>query len=371
MGLIVASVLVYWLSITTVYRLSRFPGTKAYLFILPAITLSFAIALLILKMIGLELTRSSLALSYMTIVTYCLVEYAIDVRLRRLRLAVLPHGRAPALCQHSGVDWQLLQCPDLGQARVDGVVADLRADFPAEWKRFLANCTIHGVPVYHATSAHEMITGRVPLDYLYENEYGSLTPQEDYALIKRGLDTIAVIALSPLLLPAMVLIALVIRLDSPGSAIFTQLRMGYHCRPFIVYKFRSMYVDSEGKGFTELDCDPRITRVGRVIRKYRLDELPQLFNVLRGEMSLIGPRPESMMLTDVYERDVPFFHYRHLVRPGISGWAQVEQGYAVERDGMIRKLEYDFYYIKHFSFWLDVLIVLRTIKILVTGFGAR
>ncbi|HSP31179.1 MAG TPA: sugar transferase, partial [Halomonas sp.] len=104
---------------------------------------------------------------------------------------------------------------------------------------------------------------------------------------------------------------------------------------------------------------------------YRVDELPQLFNVLKGDMSLIGPRPESMDLANWYQRDVPFFHYRHVVRPGISGWAQVEQGYAAEVDGMNQKLEYDFYYIKNISFWLDLLIVMRTVRTVITGFGSR
>jgi lipopolysaccharide/colanic/teichoic acid biosynthesis glycosyltransferase len=147
--------------------------------------------------------------------------------------------------------------------------------------------------------------------------------------------------------------------------------MGFRGVPFRVYKFRSMYIDQRGSGFTEGDDDPRITRVGRFIRKCRLDELPQLFNVIKGEMSFIGPRPESMELSEWYERDVAFFSYRHVVRPGISGWAQVEQGYAAEVDGMTTKLQYDFYYIKHFSLWLDILIAFKTLKTIVTGDGAR
>jgi lipopolysaccharide/colanic/teichoic acid biosynthesis glycosyltransferase len=132
-----------------------------------------------------------------------------------------------------------------------------------------------------------------------------------------------------------------------------------------------MYIDKQGKGFTQGEDDPRITRIGKFIRKFRIDELPQIFNILLGQMSFIGPRPESLELSMWYEMDVPFFSYRHVVRPGISGWAQVEQGYAAEVDGMKVKLEYDFYYIKHFSFWLDILITFKTIKTILTGFGAR
>jgi lipopolysaccharide/colanic/teichoic acid biosynthesis glycosyltransferase len=132
-----------------------------------------------------------------------------------------------------------------------------------------------------------------------------------------------------------------------------------------------MYIDQKGSGFTKENKDPRITKVGKYIRKFRIDELPQIFNIFLGQMSFIGPRPESYELSQWYEKDVPFFAYRHVVRPGISGWAQVEQGYAAEVDGMKIKLEYDFYYIKNFSFWLDLLITFKTIKTIITGFGSR
>ena len=147
--------------------------------------------------------------------------------------------------------------------------------------------------------------------------------------------------------------------------------MGLGGRHFKMVKFRSMTVDHGGSHFTEKDESHRITRVGKIIRKYRLDELPQFWNVLIGEMSLIGPRPESAELAKWYQKEVPFFMYRHVVRPGISGWAQVMQGYAAGVDEMKDKLAYDFYYIKHFSFWLDLLIVFRTIRVIFSGFGAK
>ena len=125
-------------------------------------------------------------------------------------------------------------------------------------------------------------------------------PDEGYEVIKRGLDFLAALVLMPIVLPIMAMTAVAIRMDSSGPAIFKQQRMGFQCRPFTVYKFRSMYTDQKGVGFTVEGEDPRITRVGHVIRKYRIDELPQLFNVLKGDMSLIGPRPESMNLADWY-----------------------------------------------------------------------
>jgi lipopolysaccharide/colanic/teichoic acid biosynthesis glycosyltransferase len=119
------------------------------------------------------------------------------------------------------------------------------------------------------------------------------------------------------------------------------------------------------------DGDPRITKVGKVLRRFRIDELPQIFNILKGEMSWIGPRPEAAVLSTWYTSELPFYRYRHVVKPGISGWAQVNQGHVAEIDEVHRKLQYDFYYIKYFSPWLDAVILFRTIKIMLTGYGAK
>src|SRR5690606_3939710 len=143
-------------------------------------------------------------------------------------------------------------------------------------------------------------------------------------------------------------------------------------KPFKMVKFRSMRVDAERSGpqFASID-DSRVTRVGRFMRKYRLDEIPQLWNVLRGEMSLIGPRPEQLAFARRFENEVPFYSWRHLVKPGVTGWAQIQDGYAAGLEDTRRKLEYDLYYVKHLSFWLDLSIVVRTIHTLITGNGAR
>jgi lipopolysaccharide/colanic/teichoic acid biosynthesis glycosyltransferase len=118
-------------------------------------------------------------------------------------------------------------------------------------------------------------------------------------------------------------------------------------------------------------ADTRITPIGRTLRRTRLDELPQLFNVLKGEMSLIGPRPEAIALSTWYEESIPFYHYRHIIRPGITGWAQVNQGHVTDVDDIREKLNFDFYYVKNYSIWLDILIVFRTVAIMFNGFGSR
>ncbi|WP_232090237.1 exopolysaccharide biosynthesis polyprenyl glycosylphosphotransferase [Billgrantia diversa] len=319
-----------------------------------------------------EYTRQVLFVSFLMSLGWFYLAFFLGRRYRRMKLGVVPVGRVGELEPTPDIELRSLTHPDLGGVRYDGVVADLHAEeLSPEWERFLARCTLHHIPVYHVRQIQESMSGRVRIEHLTENEYGSLLPSLSYQGVKRFIDLVAALLLLPLLAPIMLATAIAIRLDSPGPALFIQRRMGFRAVPFRVYKFRSMYMDQKGLGFTAGDDDPRITRVGRFIRKYRLDELPQLFNVIKGEMSFIGPRPESMELSDWYERDVPFFSYRHVVRPGISGWAQVEQGYAAEVDGMTTKLQYDFYYIKHFSLWLDILIAFKTLKTIVTGYGSR
>jgi lipopolysaccharide/colanic/teichoic acid biosynthesis glycosyltransferase len=179
-----------------------------------------------------------------------------------------------------------------------------------------------------------------------------------------------------LLFPFLLLISILISLESPGPALFRQQRVGFQGKVFTIYKFRSMRmasvnaVDDRERAMT-LDHDPRVTRIGRLLRRTRIDELPQVLNILRGEMSWVGPRPEALALSQWYEEKLPFYHYRHIIRPGITGWAQVNQGHVAHVDDVKRKLQYDFYYIKNLSPWMDIVIYLQTLKTLLNGFGAK
>jgi lipopolysaccharide/colanic/teichoic acid biosynthesis glycosyltransferase len=165
-------------------------------------------------------------------------------------------------------------------------------------------------------------------------------------------------------------LAVVIRLDSPGPVFFLQTRIGRRGEAFRMIKFRTMFHGAGGPSFTT-SADPRITRVGHWLRRCRLDELPQLFNILKGDMSWVGPRPEAASLERSYVRDIEYFALRSIVRPGVTGWAQINQGYAHGADEMRAKLEYDLYYLKHCSLWLDLVIVLRTFAVVFRGTGAR
>lgn len=195
---------------------------------------------------------------------------------------------------------------------------------------------------------------------------------EGKALAKRFIDVAASLGLLIGLSPVLFLTAIAIRLDSPGPVLYRQRRIGCRGRPFEVFKFRSMRMDAEKDGPQYASAnDARITRVGRLIRKTRIDEIPQAINVLRGEMSFVGPRPERPEFVAVLEREIPHYHARHLVKPGITGWAQVKYEYAASVEGAREKLRYDLYYIRHFTPLLDILIILMTLRVALFGLGSR
>jgi exopolysaccharide biosynthesis polyprenyl glycosylphosphotransferase len=170
----------------------------------------------------------------------------------------------------------------------------------------------------------------------------------------------------------MPLIALAVRLDSPGPVFFRQERVGKGEQPFTLIKFRTMRNDAEKNGAVwACKDDPRVTKVGHILRKTRLDEIPQLFNVLKGDMSFVGPRPERPEFVETLKEKIPYYSKRHFVKPGVTGWAQVRYPYGASVEDSLEKLRYDLYYIKNFSIFLDILIILETIKVVLFGRGAR
>ncbi|WP_238791213.1 MULTISPECIES: exopolysaccharide biosynthesis polyprenyl glycosylphosphotransferase [Snodgrassella] len=288
--------------------------------------------------------------------------------------AYLPYGRALNADQLPNVNWIKLTSPGLPAATtINGIVADLHEpELDHHWQKFLARQTLDGMPVYNIRQVEEFLTGRVKIHHLYENDLGSLLPSPTYVLIKRLTDILLILLSAPLTLPVMLITAIAIKLESPGDILFRQNRVGRGGREFCIYKFRSMCSDSEKNGAQMAQLgDARVTRIGHIIRKTRIDELPQFWNILKGDMSLIGPRPEQKIFVDQFIQEIPFYDYRHIVKPGISGWAQVTQGYAADTEQTQIKIEHDFYYIKHFSFSLDILIFFKTLKTMLTGFGAR
>jgi lipopolysaccharide/colanic/teichoic acid biosynthesis glycosyltransferase len=295
-----------------------------------------------------------------------------------VRLHVVPGGVTHEILQIPGlsnqVDVSILATPDpeILADHTHGIIVDMAERREDEWIRFFSHCTLHGIEIYPAEEVFESLTGRVSLVHLSEGVIEAFRLSPVYKIVKRIEGILFVLVTLPINLPLMLITAAAIRIDSAGPVIFTQTRVGEGGRIFRMYKFRSMTLgaDAEGAKFAETK-DKRVTRVGAFIRKFRLDELPQFWNILIGDMSLIGPRPEQVRFVEQFERDIPYYAYRHLVRPGITGWAQVNHGYAADHEETRKKLEHDLYYVKHFSFWLDVLIGFKTIGTILTGFGAR
>ena len=193
------------------------------------------------------------------------------------------------------------------------------------------------------------------------------------AAVKRVFDLLCTLLLTVVASPLMLLTALAIKLESRGTVFYWQERVGANNQVFQVAKFRSMAVDAEkdGKPVWAAANDARVTRVGQVIRRLRIDELPQLLNVLRGDMSLVGPRPERPFFVDQLTQEIPYYALRHSVKPGVTGWAQVRYQYGSTVEDSQEKLQYDLYYIKNHTLFLDIVILLETIGVVLTGKGAR
>lgn len=370
----IANSIAYCGAFIILHKFRRFPGTNSLLFVIPTIGTAWLSVVAVLVFLREEsYARQVLLYSFLLANAWAFAGYFLRRRFRQPKLALVPFGRAMELADNPYAVITVLTEPDLANRRYDGVVADLHSKaLPDDWARFLAECTLARIPVFHTQQIYESMTGRVKIEHLSENIFGALLPSGLYAAFKRVTDVLVVLLMSPLWIALMILIGVAIRLESKGPMLFIQERVGQRDRTFRMYKLRSMYEDAERHGaqFAEQD-DTRVTRVGRIIRMLRVDEIPQFINVLKGDMSLIGPRPEQRAFVDEFEGFIPFYPYRHVVKPGITGWAQVMQGYTADADETREKIEHDFYYIKHFSLWLDLLITFKTIRTVLTRFGAR
>lgn len=359
-------------------RVTAFPGTATLGYVLPSFAISYGIVAALLLGLRLEYSNAVLVSSFLLAFLSAFVSlYWVERRTVR-QFHVVPFGRTNLVDELGDVDWIFMREPKVPADDGATIVADLHFDLDPVWERMLAEAAVRGHTVYHFKQLRESLTGRVTIEHLSENSFGSLVPNLAYRKVKRVTDIIASLILLPMLTIPLLVIALAIRLDSKGPVIFRQSRMGYRGRTFMMLKFRTMTSRDVDPGdesarvdaMTQVD-DQRITRIGQFLRRTRLDELPQLVNVLAGEMSLIGPRPEAVSLSRWYESEIPFYFYRHIVRPGISGWAQVHQGHVTDLEAVHQKLTYDFYYVKNFSAWMDILIALRTVGVMLSGFGSK
>lgn len=233
-----------------------------------------------------------------------------------------------------------------------------------------------GIPIEEIANLYEVIFGRVctqeirPSQFIFAIE---LQPRRPNIRLQSIYMKALVLLALPIVLPLMAVVALVVKFSTPGPILHRQQRVGLNSKLFTVFKFRSMHQNAEvGTGAVwATRNDPRITRAGYWLRKFRLDELPQLFNVLRGDMSIVGPRPERPEFVQMLSEQIPYYRHRHCVMPGITGWAQINYKYGDTIEDTMIKLEYDLYYIKHVSIWLDLIIIFHTAKIMLLVRGAQ
>ncbi len=240
----------------------------------------------------------------------------------------------------------------------------------------ILSCKLSGIEVVDAMSFYEEMTGKVLVEKINPSWFifsGSSRMTYFRRFIKRIFDLVFAGFGVLLCLPIFPVIALLIKCDSPGPVFFRQVRVGKGEKNFTLFKFRTMHEDAEKATgpVWAAENDPRITRVGRWLRKSRLDEAPQLFNVLRGDMSIVGPRPERPEFMAQLGKAIPYYAHRHHVKPGATGWAQVKYAYGASIEDTVEKLRYDLYYIKNYSLWLDLVIIVETVKVVLFGRGAR
>lgn len=252
-------------------------------------------------------------------------------------------------------------------------VDDRRRGFPVHE---LLDCKMSGIEVLDIQTFFERETGKLRLDCMHPSwmifsDGFSISPLQDY--IKRAFDLLAALSLLALTWPIMLLTALVIKMEDNGPIFFKQVRVGHNGNLFRVIKFRSMRIDAEkdGKAQWATKNDSRVTRIGGFIRKVRIDELPQIFNVLKGCMSFVGPRPERPEFVEQLSKNIPYFSERHRVKPGITGWAQIRYPYGASEKDAMEKLQYDLYYAKNHNLFLDLTVLLHTAEVILFGQGAR
>lgn len=357
-----------------------------------------------------SLSRTAFGLSFLVSVTASFLMRIIVERLtsdlaRSRRVLLLGAGQVSqviaATIKDSHANYELVGCvnshadpvhDDAGGVRILGAMEDLgwilkitRPDVivvaMAERRGALPlsailECKLQGQMVVDWPNFYAMLTGKILIQNLrpswlvFSDGFGK---SRSTHAIKRGFDTCAALVGCALSLPLLPIIAAAIKLESRGPVFFRQERVGKSGRDFALIKFRTMQENAEhatGPVWAS-EKDPRITRVGRFLRKSRLDELPQLFNVLVGDMSLVGPRPERPMFVVQLQEQVPFYAYRHVVKPGITGWAQVRYTYGASVTDAWEKLQYDLYYIKNLSVFLDLLVLLHTVQAVLVGRGSR
>ena len=285
----------------------------------------------------------------------------------------LPKNTIPDFKDYIDPEFIRIISPDMPKrVKIDLIVLKEQELASPEWAGFLMKCFMRSITVEEHNNLMEKLSGRIELtNFSFRNSL-QLVRENKYLLIKRVIDVVLSAWLLLILSPLMLFFGFLVSIESAGSPIFSQRRVGIGGRPFVIYKFRSMRKGKDDpKAKFAVRHDRRVTPLGKFLRRSRIDELPQLWNVFIGDMSLIGPRPEQVDLINSIQEEIPLFSLRHALRPGITGWAQVCQGYADNISSTRTKLSYDLWYVSNVSLLLDFSIGIKTIKVIITGFGSR
>ena len=376
---VIWSIFPYALTAHLLYRSVHMPAAEQRTLLLINTLTPYLLMVLTFALLQKPYARSAVLLvALLTTFWFWLVERYFQQQ-DKLQLICLDELTPQELTQHLGNDSTLLDqhitlvnwsaAHDIPPAS-DGALVSESHQLNERQKQQLATIKLKHIRLYSVAAVAESLTGRKSTLTL-SNPLWQPDGNPAYDSCKRLVDLIIVIGLAPAWIPLGMLVAIAIKLDSKGSALYSQMRTGLHGRPFRIWKFRTMVEQKNATAQFAQANDIRITRLGHFLRKSRLDEIPQLANVIMGHMSLIGPRPEQHTFVNEFAISIPSYPYRHLVRPGITGWAQVMQGYAASEEETAVKLSYDLYYVSHYSLALDLLIVVKTIKTILTGHGAR
>ena len=360
----------YNLGLVLFYRLCRIPKVKIQSYVFPVYFLCLLVSLVFITVFRIEYSIKLIIVTNFIILIFYWIICGKFLNSNSLTFYLIPSKRVSNLKNYKSYNFFTLEDTSFPNSKYDGFIVDFNDQkISSKWKRFIIEANLKKIPVYSYDQTIESLSGQVDLNLFEEHELFRLQQLTITFIMKRIIDIFFVLSTLPIIIPLCLCISLAILIDSPGDILFRQVRIGLNGQPFSMIKFRSM-ISKDTTSETELG-DQRVTVVGAMLRRYRLDDFPKFINILKGDMRLIGPRPETRALVEDYDKKIPFFMCRHAVKPGISGWAQVMLGYTVGADEKRIKLAYDLYYIKHYSLWLDLLIWFKTIKIIFTGSGAR
>lgn len=318
-------------------------------------------------------SRSLMLAAFAASAVLALLVVGMRHRARGLKIAVAAPERAMAGGMVGGVAvaalGDVVTSPDQDLRAYDVVLLPMDAPLGPQWSAAVSRAMLSGAQVRHVAEYLEEARGRASVEHFHVEHLRDMS-LASYETGKRAMDVAMVVFFAPLIVPLVAATALAIRVAMGGPVLFVQERAGRGGRPFRMYKFRTMRPAGDEVRTTSAS-DDRVTPLGRILRRYRLDETPQLWNVLKGDMSLIGPRPEWTVLNASYVNQMPAYAYRNLVRPGLTGWAQVRSGYAGDLAETRVKLSYDLFYVKNLSLALDLQILARTVWTLLSGSGVR